>query len=150
MFNSACAMPRAWLRPPGAIAATALMFTSIAIANAGEADVKVYTIRSIAVNATAEATVVELDTAGALEAELSAELPADPARAVAVARERLRLGGNDLQRSLAAAYEQIAEAWSLGITTLPAVVVDRRYVVYGETDVAKALARIETWRSAKP
>ena len=33
---------------------------------------------------------------------------------------------------------------------LPAVVVDRRYVVYGETDVARAVARIESHRRAQP
>lgn len=123
---------------------------AVAAAPASAAEVVVYTIQSIAVNAPDEATVVNLDTAAAIEAELSAELPTDPARAVAVARERLRQGGNDLQRSLASAYEQIAEAWSLGVATLPAVVVDRRYVVYGETDLAKAIARIEAYRSLRP
>lgn len=113
-------------------------------------DVEVYTTRSIAVDAPAGVTVVKLDTAGAIEAELSAKLPSDPARAVAVARERLRQGGADLQRSLAVAYEQIAEAWSLGVTTLPAVVVDGRYVVYGEPDAARAIAKIEAFRREQP
>ena len=33
---------------------------------------------------------------------------------------------------------------------LPAVVVDRRYVVYGEADVSRAVARIETYRRLQP
>ena len=41
-------------------------------------------------------------------------------------------------------------AWSLGIAKIPAVVVDRRYVVYGEANVARALARIEEYRRAQP
>jgi len=39
-------------------------------------------------------------------------------------------------------------AW--GIAAIPAVVVDRRYVVYGEPDVARAVARIDAHRSARP
>jgi integrating conjugative element protein (TIGR03757 family) len=58
----------------------------------------------------------------------------------------LQAGGQALQRELATAWQGIADAWSLGITTLPAVVVDRRYIVYGEPDVAKAVARIEAYR----
>jgi len=38
----------------------------------------------------------------------------------------------------------------LGLAKVPAVVVDRRYVVYGETDVARAVARIESHRRAQP
>lgn len=106
----------------------------------------VYTIRSSAVKAPADVAVVKLDTAEAIEAELSANLSIDPGAAVSTARQRLQDGGAKLQRDLAAAYEAIADAWSLGITTLPAVVVDRRYVVYGEPDVAKAVARIEAYR----
>ena len=44
----------------------------------------------------------------------------------------------------------MTDAWSLGVTKIPAVVVDRRYVVYGETDVSRALARIEEYRRAQP
>ena len=48
------------------------------------------------------------------------------------------------------AYQGVADAWSLGITSLPAVVVDQRYVVYGDSDVARAIARIEQHRKAQP
>lgn len=123
---------------------------SIATASADEAEVRIYTIRSIPVSAPAEATIVHLDDAGVIEEELSAGLSHDPARAVTTARQRLADGGAGLQRDLATAYEDIAEAWSLGITTLPAVVVDRRYVIYGEADVSRAIARIETFRRTQP
>jgi len=33
---------------------------------------------------------------------------------------------------------------------IPAVVVDRRYVVYGEPDVPRAVARIDAYRSTQP
>ena len=55
-----------------------------------------------------------------------------------------------LQRRLASAYQGVTDAWSLGITSLPAVVVDQRYVVYGEPDVARAVARIEQHRRPQP
>ena len=58
--------------------------------------------------------------------------------------------GNDEPSRLASAYQGVTDAWSLGITSLPAVVVDQRYVVYGEPDVARALARIEQHRRPQP
>ncbi|HRI92139.1 MAG TPA: TIGR03757 family integrating conjugative element protein [Accumulibacter sp.] len=113
---------------------------------ASAAEVKVFTARAIPISAPADATVVYLDDAGAIEERLSANLPANQDRAETIARQRLQAGGQALQRELATAWQGIADAWSLGITTLPAVVVDRRYIVYGEPDVAKAVARIEAYR----
>lgn len=40
--------------------------------------------------------------------------------------------------------------WGLGIAKIPAVVVDRRYVVYGEPEVSRAVARINAYRSTQP
>ncbi|MBO2859764.1 MULTISPECIES: TIGR03757 family integrating conjugative element protein [Gammaproteobacteria] len=94
--------------------------------------------------------LIELDEAPRIEAELSAELPADPEQATAIVKRRLNDGGADLQRRIASAYQGVADAWSMGITTIPAVVVDQRYVVYGEPDVARAIARIEQHRRAEP
>ena len=84
------------------------------------------------------------------EAELAAGLPNDPSRAAALVQQRLRDGGQALQRRIGSAYQGVADAWGLGIAKVPAVVVDRRYVVYGETDVARAVARIESHRRAQP
>ncbi len=94
--------------------------------------------------------LIELDEAHRIEAELSAELPTDPEQATVIVRRRLSSGGADLQRRIASAYQGITDAWSLGITSLPAVVVDRRYVVYGEPDVARAVARIKQHRRPQP
>lgn len=115
------------------------------------AEVKVFTLQAIPlIGVSPEVAVVHLDAASQIESRIGAQLPADPAHAQAIARERLDRGGEALQRELAAAYQGVADAWSLGITTLPAVVVDRRYVVYGEPDVAKASARIAAYRKAPP
>ena len=94
--------------------------------------------------------LIELDEAPRIEAELSANLPTDPDQATALVKRRLTQGGTDLQRRIATAYQGVTDAWSLGITTIPAVVVDQRYVVYGESDVARAIARIEQHRRTEP
>lgn len=94
--------------------------------------------------------LIELDEAPRIEAELSANLPTDPNQATALVKRRLSTGGADLQRRIASAYQGLTDAWSLGITSIPAVVVDQRYVVYGEPDVARAIARIEQHRRAQP
>ena len=94
--------------------------------------------------------LIELDEAPRIEAALSAELPADPEQAATIVKRRLSDGGVGLQRRIASAYQGVTDAWSLGITSLPAVVVDQRYVVYGEPDVARAVARIEQHRRAQP
>lgn len=94
--------------------------------------------------------VIELDLPARIEAELSAGLPADPGQAEAIMQQRLREGNETLQRRIGRAYQGVADAWGLGIAKIPAVVVDRRYVVYGEPDVARAVARIDVHRSARP
>ncbi|UYT22252.1 integrating conjugative element protein [Pseudomonas paraeruginosa] len=85
-----------------------------------------------------------------LEADLAANLPSDPERASTIVQQRLKQGGTDLQRRIGTAYQGIADAWSLGVTKVPAIVADRRYVVYGETDVARAVARIDQYRRTQP
>lgn len=119
-------------------------------AGAVAADIRVFTDRHHPVEAPADVRVVELDAAARIESELAANLPADPAQAAAIVQQRLKDGGAGLQHRLANAYQGVADAWSLGITKIPAVVVDRRYVVYGEHDVTRALERIEEYRRTQP
>ncbi len=60
-----------------------------------------------------------------------------------------RLRSNDaqrLQQDLVAAQQGLVDAWSVGVTKIPAVVVDRKYVVYGETDVGSATQSIARWK----
>ncbi|MFW7348350.1 MAG: TIGR03757 family integrating conjugative element protein [Pigmentiphaga sp.] len=94
--------------------------------------------------------LIELDAAQRIEEALTTGLPKGPREAESIARQRLQEGGLSLQRRLQTASQGITDAWSLGITSLPAVVVDRRYVVYGEPDVARAVARIAQYRKAQP
>lgn len=94
--------------------------------------------------------LIDLSEAPRIEAELSAQLPTDSESAAALVKRRLNQGGTDLQHRIASAYQGVTDAWSLGVTSLPAIVVDRRYVVYGEPDVARAVARIAQYRKAYP
>ncbi len=126
--------------------AVLFMFSQAAVA----ADVLVVTDSRHPVQALAGVRVIELDQPAHIEAELTAHLPADPAQAEALVRQRLLDGGADLQRRIGQAYQGVADAWGLGIVKIPAVVVDRRYVVYGEPDVPRAVARINAYRSAQP
>lgn len=90
--------------------------------------------------------LIELDAPSRIEAELSHDLPADAAKAAAIATQRLKEDRARLQQ-LAAAYQAVVDAWSLGIVKIPAVVVDRQFVVYGEPNVERALQQIERHRS---
>lgn len=135
-------------RLQGALLATLCGGLFCSVAWAGE--VIVVTDSRHPVQAPAHARVITLDEASRIEAELAADLPSDPNRGAALVQQRLRDGGIALQRRIATAYQGVADAWSLGITTIPAVVVDRRYVIYGEPDVARAVARIEQYRKENP
>lgn len=124
---------------------------SLACTIASAAEVLVVTDRLHPVIMGSAVRVIELDAPALLvESELAAHLPVDPQKATAIARQRLQDGGTVLQKRLALAYQGVIEAWSLGITKIPAVVVDRRYVVYGEPDVNRAVSLIERYRSAQP
>lgn len=91
--------------------------------------------------------LIQLDAGERLEAQLSAGLSTDPTQAALALRQRLQgPAGVRLGQELSAAQQGLVEAWSVGVQKLPAVVVDRRYVVYGETDVGQALARIDAYR----
>ncbi|WP_413728785.1 TIGR03757 family integrating conjugative element protein [Sodalis sp. RH19] len=114
------------------------------------AEVLVVTDRQHPVQSVPNARVIELDAPGRIEADLAANLPTDPDQAAATMQQRLQQGGDPLQRRLGAAWQGVAESWGLGIAKVPAVVVDRRYVVYGQPDVAAAVARIDSFRRTQP
>ncbi|HGX3311264.1 TPA: TIGR03757 family integrating conjugative element protein [Pseudomonas aeruginosa] len=94
--------------------------------------------------------VIEIDAPEHIESELAVQLSADPKQAAAQITALLESGGQALQERMREAYQGVVDAWSLGIARLPAVVVDRRFVIYGETAADKALARIVKYREAQP
>ncbi|WP_295460743.1 TIGR03757 family integrating conjugative element protein [uncultured Pseudomonas sp.] len=113
------------------------------------ADVVAISDHAHPLNNLAGARVVLLDAPERIEQDLSAGLPVDPHQAAALMQQRLRsASAQQLGRDLVKAHQDVADAWSLGVTKVPAVVVDRRYVVYGQPDVAAAVASIARYRSS--
>ncbi len=96
------------------------------------------------------ARIIRIDAAQQIEEELAARLPTDPQHAVTEARAFLERGGSTQQQRMLEAYQGVVDAWSLGVTKIPAVVVDKRYVVYGEPSLDKALERIARHRGEQP
>ncbi len=143
-------LPAASRRPLAAMLAAGLCAALLSSAAAAAADVLVVTDSRHPLQAPAGARVIELDQPMRIEAELAAHLPAQPEKAAALVQQRLRDGGEALQRRIGQAYQGVADAWGLGIAKIPAVLVDRRYAVYGEPDVARAVTRIDAYRSARP
>ena len=124
------------------------IFALFANADAIAQEILVITDRSHPVYAIpATARQIHLDAVQSQEDVLSAGLPSGQNQAIEAAR--LRLNPRQHQQ-LATAFQGIVDAWALGIQKIPAVVVDHRYVIYGEQDVQKALSRIEAYREAQP
>lgn len=120
---------------------------ALGIATPGiSSEVWVVTDHRHSVKASAGVRVIELGAPAHLHGELAMRLPADPQRAAAIVQRRLKHGGVDLHRRLATAYQGVTDAWRLGVTKIPAVIVDQRYVVYGESDVSRAVEWIEKYR----
>ncbi|AZL70132.1 TIGR03757 family integrating conjugative element protein [Pseudomonas oryziphila] len=87
--------------------------------------------------------VIKLDDQQRIEAQLSQKLPPNPHQAALAARQLMSTpAGAALMQELAVAQQGAADAWSVGITKVPAVVVDRQYVVYGQPDVKAAMQSI--------
>ncbi|WP_397458661.1 TIGR03757 family integrating conjugative element protein [Pseudomonas asplenii] len=89
--------------------------------------------------------LIQLDRLDQLEVSLFQDLPADPAQAQAAFKEHMTA---DAAADIDRAHQDIVNAWSLGVSKIPAVVVDRQYVVYGDPNVARALTKIEHFRRA--
>lgn len=128
-----------------ATACLALLTSATAFAD----DIKIFTDKAHPVTTVPGATIIELDAPARLVSELSAGLPVDPQRAEAMMRQRLASPGFAYrQNKIGLAYQAVADACSLGVAKLPAVVVDGRYVVYGDADARRAMDRIAAYRRA--
>lgn len=99
-------------------------------------------------NLPSEARVIELDGAQRLHDQLFADLPAHPAQAEPIARVRLQHSDKAWQQAMQAALQGVVDAWALGISKIPAVVLDG-HVVYGEPDVGLAIERIRTYQQER-
>src|SRR3990167_6573509 len=106
----------------------ALLFSTLA-----QGETWVVTDQAHPVNAPVGVRVILLDEQQRLEEQLSRSLPSDTRQAAAAAQRFLASPeGKRLRDDLVKAQQGVADAWSIGVEKLPAVVADRRYVGYGE------------------
>ncbi|WP_245904575.1 TIGR03757 family integrating conjugative element protein [Billgrantia lactosivorans] len=110
----------------------------------GVYNVEIFTVAGEPVtNVPSGAAVIELDAPARLDAELSEDLPAEAEAAKAVMLERMQSPKwVDITQRYAERHIGVTRAWMLGVESVPAVVVDSQYVVYGEPDVSAAVIEI--------
>ncbi|OLY75700.1 hypothetical protein AU074_21760 [Pseudomonas sp. ATCC PTA-122608] len=99
------------------------------------------------IEATNEIRLILIDQLSALEDELSSGLPSSSAAAEAMFGERMTA---QMSARIENAHQDIVDAWSLGLTKIPAVVADGKYVIYGDSNVERALTKIQLYREAHP
>ncbi|EKJ8514525.1 TIGR03757 family integrating conjugative element protein [Pseudomonas aeruginosa] len=128
----------------------AASFLLVLLTSASQAETWVITDKAHPISATGSSRVLLLDAQEHLEEQLTAALPQDPQQAQAAFKRLLQSPeGRRLQAELVTAQQDVADAWSLGVEKIPAVVVDRQYVVYGEPDVPRALELIAKARRSR-
>lgn len=96
-----------------------------------------------------DARLIRLDEPERLEEKLTALLPKSPDLAQQVFDQRMA-ANKQLADEMSQAFQGVADAWSLGVSKVPAVVVDRQWAVYGTADVHQALVLIDEYRNALP
>ncbi|UQW68375.1 TIGR03757 family integrating conjugative element protein [Pseudomonas avellanae] len=126
-----------------------LILIAAAQVTLANAETLIITDRNHPVQAPAHVRLILLDESERLETKLSEGLPANQQQAIAIMQQRLKSSdAQRLQHDLALAQQNLVDAWSIGVTKVPAVVVDRAFVVYGETNALAAEHRIAQWRTA--
>ncbi|MDR0770572.1 MAG: TIGR03757 family integrating conjugative element protein [Burkholderiales bacterium] len=125
-----------------------LLIMGLVLSSAAPAEVLVFTDSAHPVRNTGEAKVFVLDRVVQIEREMSIGLPANIDEAEKIARAQLESPeGVKRIEELSHAYQGLMMAWQLGVSKIPAVVVDGQYVVYGQPDVMLAVRRIADKRN---
>lgn len=93
--------------------------------------------------------IFKLDDLDRIAEELSAGLPADPARAERIAKARFAANGDASRRRARRVSVGLERALSLKVTHVPAIVFNAgESIVYGETDLGRAIAAFENAKEA--
>ncbi|WP_426139208.1 TIGR03757 family integrating conjugative element protein [Pseudomonas sp. DWP3-1-2] len=127
--------------------ALAACLTTLLASTAVSSEIILITTNQNPLAATKNIRTINLDLPATIEAKISTALPATPSAAQAIATQRITPA---LGAQLTQAHQNVTDAWSMSITKVPAVVVDRKYVVYGEANVQRALDRIEEYLRREP
>jgi len=112
---------------------------TVAIGTAPPVHVEAFVNSAVRLTHAEGATVYRVDGLQLLEAELSQGLPKDEAQASEMARERMQRMGPSLQERATQAAHAITLAATYGINRVPAIVLDGSSIVYGVTDVSRAV-----------
>ncbi len=87
-----------------------------------------------------ELVYYQLDKPVDLQSEISKKLPTNlDDAAVFMSQYANSEEGKKQIQAIVSGYQGVGRAYGLGVTKLPATVIDERYVVYGTTDVNQAL-----------
>jgi len=98
-------------------------------------------------NSTNEVRLILIDQLSELEEQLSIGLPSSPDAAQVAFNHRL---SSQMSAKIDNAHQDVVDAWSIGVAKVPAVVVDAKYVVYGDLNIERALLKIRQYRKARP
>ena len=109
--------------------------------------VEVFKLTAQRVKTVAGALVYAIDALDALTEPLSAGLPADPARAQRIAKQRFASMGEAQRARIDHAARVLGQAAHYRLEKAPAIVIEREAVVYGVSDVAQALKIYRRWRA---
>lgn len=114
-----------------------LFVLAILCHNLSYAEVLIFTDEKHPISNAGHYEVYYLDLPAKVEQRLSEGLSNDPTEAKQQALQRI----NDpkLQQEIQQSYRGVIKAWQLGLTKIPAVVVNGKYVVYGIADVKTAV-----------
>lgn len=98
-----------------------------------------------------EFQVYELDGIHLFETELSNSLPPDPKQSKQIALQRIQQLDGQVTAAIQNTTVGLAKVIQYGVDRYPAIVFDGEVVVYGLTDLSRALDHYQTWRTgARP
>lgn len=90
--------------------------------------------------------VHDVEAVNKFESIHSQDLPKDEASAKKIFEQRLSLYGEKrFTDDIMIAYEPMIRSFALGVEAYPAVVIDKKYVVYGTSNISKALKEYQKW-----
>ena len=95
----------------------------------------------------AELSILNLDSVQSIEVRLGKGLPNDEQRARSVIEERVaEIGRAQLDTQLREAYLPLGTMMAYGLDRYPVIIFDQQAVIYGVTDLAKAIDQYRQWR----
>lgn len=85
--------------------------------------------------------VYYIDSVKTIEHQISQTLPSDPKEAMRIMK--LRITDPEFNRQVGKAYLPSLKAKQIGISRIPAAVINNQGVIYGSTDITKILTAAE-------